>query len=86
MAEEVSSNEQDDLVAMLEKHVNALQEHFEHVHIFVGRNEPERDATRSVNRGGGNWFARFGQIQEWVIYEKERIRVCAQKSEDRNAD
>lgn len=84
MAEEISSNEQEDLVAMLDKHVNALQEHFEHVHIFVGRNESDKDATRSVNRGGGNWYARFGQISEWLVYEKERIRVCARDSEDRH--
>jgi len=81
MSENISSNEREELVKMVEKHVNALSEHFECVHIFVSRNEGENDLTRTINRGAGNWFARYGQIREWLIYEDQRVREAATKSE-----
>ncbi len=77
----VSSNEHTDAVKMLDKHVNELSEHFENVHIFVTRHEGEKDQTRCVNRGSGNWFARYGQIREWLVYEDQKIRECAKRSE-----
>jgi len=83
MSGEISSNESDDLVKMLDRHCNELAEHFECVHIFVNRNEGDIDKTRSVNRGAGNWHARYGQIREWLIYEDERIRQCARPTEEK---
>lgn len=60
------------------QHVEALGEHFEMVHIFCSRHSPtDKPPTMAVNRGSGNWFARYGQIKEWVLYEDERIKLCA---------
>lgn len=54
--------------AMVNKHVQALMEHFDTVQIFVTRHMPsELDATRMLSMGAGNWFARSGQVREWVI-------------------
>lgn len=77
----ISQNEGDELKAIVDKHINALSEHFDCVHIFVNRAEGDKQVTRALNRGGGNWFARYGQIREWVVYEEERMRVCARESE-----
>lgn len=56
-----------------------LGEHFDAVQIFVSKHEKER--TFTAHRGTGNWLLRFGQVQEWTIYEEERIRMCARKNE-----
>ncbi len=81
MSDNASSNEHSELVKMIDKHVNELAEHFDGVHIFVNRNEGHADQSRGINRGAGNWFARYGQIREWVVYEEQRIRECAKRSE-----
>ena len=55
-------------------HVNQLAEHYDSVQIFVTRMEGEKDQTRSIQRGAGNWFARYGQVREWVTVEEEEMR------------
>lgn len=81
MSDNISSNEHEGYVKMLDAHCAKLGEHFDTVHIFVTRHEGDRDQTRMVNRGSGTWFSRFGQIREWLIYEEERIRESARKTE-----
>lgn len=52
-----------------------LGEHFDCVQIFVSRHEPyQRDGTVNAAYGEGNWFARYGQIQEWMVRQDERTR------------
>lgn len=63
-------------IAMVKKHLNELGEHFESVHIFVTRHEPELDkGTISLQLGIGNWFTRYGQISEWLIKRNEQARI-----------
>lgn len=66
--------------ALIRKHVDELAEHWESVHIFVSQHEGSNDRSRGVNIGAGNWFARFGQIKEWTVYEEERIKMEARAS------
>lgn len=57
--------------------VENLAEHFDTVHIFVTRvSDEEVDEGGTVNAcfGTGNWFARSGQIKEWVLKQDERAR------------
>lgn len=55
--------------------VNILIEHFDSVQIFVSRCESgELDGTVTVAKGSGNWFARYGQVAQWVIYQDEKTR------------
>ncbi len=52
----------------------ALGEYFDTVHIFVTRHESCRDGTVNIQWGQGNWFARKGQISEWLLREEEDTR------------
>lgn len=80
---EISSNERDEDRDRVKKMVEQLGEHFDTVQIFATRHVPGDDnGTICVNRGSGNWCARYGQITEWVKYEDERIRACARKAEE----
>jgi hypothetical protein len=66
----------DDDLSRVQDALNTLSEHFDSVHIFATRHEPEiEDGTVSVNRGVGNWFARFGQISEWMVKQDESSRI-----------
>lgn len=52
-----------------------LIEHFDTVQIFCTRHESgERDGTTHISRGNGNWFARYGQIKDWVTTEEQLSR------------
>lgn len=59
----------------LRKHVEQLGEHFDSVSIFCTRHEPEtEDGTIQISDGCGNWFARYGQVREWLLRSEERSR------------
>lgn len=45
--------------------IQQLRRHFDTVEIFVTRDEPE-GKTLAFADGAGNWYARFGQVQEWL--------------------
>ncbi len=56
--------------AMLKRHVAQLAEHFETVQIFATRHSAEHDGTVGAQWGEGNWYARYGQVKEWVVREE----------------
>ncbi len=45
--------------------VAQLLKHFDSVQVFVTRQEPNGQ-TLAFSPGRGNWYARYGQIVEWV--------------------
>lgn len=57
-------------VDILKKHVAQLMEHFDTVQIFCTRHSPELDGTVRVQWGGGNYYARYGQVNRWIIEEE----------------
>lgn len=72
-------------IALLQKHLSELSEHFEHVHIFAGRHEPSTEGgTISVNKGSGNWNARVGQIHQWMIYQNENERLDCRENREKD--
>lgn len=60
----------DELRSHDEKIVNAavadLLRHFDTVQIFVTRQEPGNAGTVGFSDGLGNWYARMGQVRQWV--------------------
>ncbi len=70
-------------LAIVKRHARSLMECFENVQIFATRHNPDGDSgggTIAVNWGLGNWYARFGQVREWMIQEQaraaEQVRRC----------
>lgn len=43
-----------------------LMEHFDTVHIFATRHIDSDTGTVAAQHGEGNWYARRGQIGDWV--------------------
>ena len=49
-----------------------LGEHFDTVQIFVTRHESgDKGGTLHNEAGVGNWYARYGQVREWVMQQEE---------------
>jgi hypothetical protein len=65
-------------IAKVDAALAVLAEHFDTVQVFATRHEAgQEDGTISVQKGLGNWFARYGQVQEWLVTNDERSRLKA---------
>ena len=69
---------------LIEGALTTLGDHFDSVHIFCTRYEPETKVggTSAINKGVGNWFARYGQIREWLICQDEEARLSQKQDRD----
>lgn len=67
---------------LLKKAGNELSEHFDSVIIFVTRHDANDGGTFRGIETRGNWFARYGQVKEWVIREEETSRINARECEE----
>lgn len=72
-------NEHTDL-ALVKKATDSLMEHFDTVQIFCTRHES--DGTCNVQYGLGNWFARSGQVSNWLVKNDEESRVEISRRQD----
>ena len=65
---------------LVDNHVNQLLEHFDTVQIFASRHAPTtHDGTVRMHSGAGNWFARYGQVRDWIVMQEERMRIVVRK-------
>jgi len=73
MDEEPISKKQ---VAVVREALRTLMVHFDTVQIFCTYHveDGEDSRTASYQNGKGNWFARYGQIREWITKEEEAQR------------
>jgi hypothetical protein len=67
---------------MVKKASEKLGEHFDTVLILTTRYDPATaDGTVNINYGCGNWFARYGQVREYLIKCDERTRCQVREEE-----
>jgi hypothetical protein len=66
---------------MVRKHLSTLSEHFDTVQVFVQRTASE-GGTMTLHLGTGNWYARYGQVREWIIKREEEARIESRKDEE----
>lgn len=72
-------------VELLKKHTEALGEHFDTVHIFATKYDAAvEEGTITYNYGSGNWYARYGQICEWMVKQNEVTRISERRKYDDN--
>lgn len=73
-------DERDDDDAMIDevdRHLNALMEHFETVQIVATRQKG--DMTQCLTRGRGNVFARQASVREWLLRHDTWARMAAKR-------
>lgn len=56
------------------KALDNLGEHFDTVQIFCTRNGIEDQSLVNVSAGSGSWYARYGQIKDFILRSEERIK------------
>lgn len=66
--------------ALLKRALDMLIEHFDNVQIFCSRSNPEGDGTDRIVQGRGNWYAREGQVRDWVVAAEEETREAARNN------
>lgn len=71
----MSDKDEEQDLDRVQKCLNELGEYFDSVQIFTTRYESETEGgTVNVAMGTGNWFARYGQVQDWIIKKEEETR------------
>jgi hypothetical protein len=57
----------------VDRAIAALMEHYDTVQIFVTKETPGSEGfTQGIQKGGGNYYARFGHAKNWVL-KQERL-------------
>ena len=74
MEQEERKKIRDEAVKLLDEHVAKLTEHFENVQIFCSRVTDGGELTFGLQRGAGNFYAREGQVREWLTEKDEQAR------------
>lgn len=79
MTNEEMERDLDEAEKLLDEHVAKLMEHWENVQIFCSRTVDGGQFTCGVNRGAGNYYAREGQVRQWLTEEDEVSRRMGRK-------
>jgi len=69
MSDEVDPEETEqaqEAMRVLNAHAHALMSRFDTVQIFVTKHDDKDGSTNSFVLGEGNFYARLGQIGEWI--------------------
>jgi len=61
--------------AVLESQCAQLMEHFDSVQIFVTKHNKLTRYVSAFHVGDGNYYARLGQVREWIMIEDEREKI-----------
>lgn len=77
-------DEEDTDVGRVRKHLEALSVHFDNVQIFASRVDLTEEKTVGVALGAGNWYARHGQVLEWLTKCNESSRIEERDAEDQD--
>lgn len=78
----IDSEDEDQDVAIVRSHAVQLSEHFDTVQILCTRTSGDVDGTVNVSWGEGNFFARYGQVREWIVKQDERTRIMQRRRDE----
>ena len=70
----MDNEQRDKKMDLIKNQARLLSQSFDSVQIFCTKFEPERDNdTSHYAYGVGNWFARYGQVREWIVNEEHGV-------------
>lgn len=70
-------------IERIKKAAEVLSEHFDTVQIFATRHESgQHDGSLRWQFGIGSWFARYGQVREFIVREEELSRLDVRKTQE----
>lgn len=65
----ISDEQREKKLELIRNQAKILSPSFDTVMIFATKYDPETGDTSQFNFGIGNWFARYGQVKDWIIAE-----------------
>ena len=68
---------------LVKEHVEQLMIKFDTVQIFVTRYDVTTQNTITHQWGAGNYCARTGQVDEWLVRQRETMKIAARKEEEK---
>lgn len=78
----------DELIAILDKHLDQLGEHFTSVQIIATNHESTATGTTHFARGLGDFYARRGATDRWLrddsAEDQTRTALAVEREEDRD--
>jgi hypothetical protein len=74
MTEDEQSNQNERDFQRIQASCVGLGEHFDTVHILATKLTDDGRDTVKFSWGKGNWYARYGQIREWVLLEEQAAK------------
>jgi hypothetical protein len=66
--------------------IDNLGEHFDTVQIFCTRNGIEDQSLVNVTAGIGSWYARYGQVKDFILRAEERVKCDIRAEYDEQSD
>lgn len=67
----MTPEQRDKKLALIKNQCEILMASFDTVQIFATKVEKEEDhCTAQYAYGNGNWFARYGHVNSWIIAEE----------------
>lgn len=69
--------------AVLRRHVDELMAEFDQVQIFVIKDNGRDEETDAMEMGNGNFYARQAFVSDWLVRQKERVRLHERRIEQR---
>jgi hypothetical protein len=67
-------SDKDPGMAIVEKALEGLIEHYDNVQIFANRRNADGD-MQYTQMGRGDWYSRYRQVRCWIIREDEKTRL-----------
>lgn len=80
------NTERDAIVERVDNALTLLAEHVDSVHIFVTYHAEDGETSAAYESGRGNFYARQGQVDEWLRFQHEYQRHEARKRATEDAE
>jgi len=75
------SQETDNIRRIVDEHCAAIAEHVDSVQIFVTFHRGGEQRSGSYESGRGNFYARQGQVDEWLRFQRQYQKSWAKRKD-----
>lgn len=83
----LNSGDSEEIQNFIRKCVEMLGKRFDAVQVFASKHDNKTGKTFHAAAGLGNWYARYGQVTEWVnTNEQAAYEKATRDREDQNED
>jgi len=82
----MEQSDKDQLHNLVQQKAVELSEHFDSVQVFVTLHRGGEEVTLALDAGKGNFYARLGQVNEWLRIQDQYQRHEAIRRDNQDRD